>query len=681
MKKIIKVLTAAIFFFIVLTIYSRAEAATASISASKTNIKAGESTNIVVSINAAAWNVKVNGPSSKNIVGNTDDGENAKKSETIKYTPSKAGTYTFSISGDVSDGSTNATTKVSGSVKVVVTESSNSSDNNGGNNDDKKQEQPKEPTFKSTNEKMYATGNINVRKSYSADSDKLGSLQTGDEVTRIGVGDNGWSKVSFNGGTGYIKSNLLTAEQPKKSEDKALKTLTIEGVEGVELTPAFDAEVTEYSVVVGKDIDKIDIKAEANDPKAKVEVINVEKIEEGDNLIKIVVTAEDGTTRTYSINVKKQEEKVIGLSSLKVQGYTIEPKFSPDVYQYKLTILDPKVTSLEIISDANDENAKVEVTGNTNIKQGENTILINVTSEDGKDKVTYKIVVNKTAVVAGTTDQNNMILYGGIGIIGVLVLAIIIVLVIAKRKSRYEEEFEEDDYEDLYGYSTRNEPAVVKDSNINNDVQSSKRNIEEELFGKLPDQNDDSNSVPNSEFDYNPYTSKNLYEGINNSEKSVINKYNIAPDGENEYHEKKVSYGDMNLGYSFDNINTNKSYSQYKDVTTDNIFGATNSINNNVFGTTNNTIDNIFGTTNVKAINNETTNYNQFKKIDNYLNDNENYFSGTSNLDNFYSSNSNNIAKSDNYNSSEEMILSNKGDDWNYGDEYKPRKSRGKHSK
>ena len=204
MKKTIKVLIAVIFFFIMLMIYSSVEAATASISASKTNIKAGESTNIVVSINAAAWNVKVDGPSSKNIVGNTDDGENARKSETIKYTPSKAGTYTFSISGDVSDGSTNATTKVSGSVKVVVTEVASPSNNNGGNNNDQKPDQPKEPTFKAVNEKLYATGNINVRKSYSADSDKLGSLQTGDEVTRTGVGDNGWSKVTFNGGTGYI---------------------------------------------------------------------------------------------------------------------------------------------------------------------------------------------------------------------------------------------------------------------------------------------------------------------------------------------------------------------------------------------------------------------------------------------------------------------------------------------
>lgn len=679
MKKTIKVLIAVIFFFIMLMIYSSVEAATASISASKTNIKAGESTNIVVSINAAAWNVKVDGPSSKNIVGNTDDGENARKSETIKYTPSKAGTYTFSISGDVSDGSTNATTKVSGSVKVVVTEVASPSNNNGGNNNDQKPEQPKEPTFKAVNEKLYATGNINVRKSYSADSDKLGSLQTGDEVTRTGVGDNGWSKVTFNGGTGYIKSSLLTAEQPKKSEDKALKSLTIEGVEGVELTPTFNPEVTEYSVIVGKDVEKVNVKAEANDQKSKVEITNVEKIEEGDNLIKIVVTAEDGTARTYSINVKKQEEKVIGLSSLKVQGYTIEPKFSADVYEYKLTILDPKVISLEIISEANTENAKVEVTGNTNINPGENTILIKVTSEDGKDTTTYKIIVNKTAVAAGTTGQNNMILYGGIGIIGLLVIAIIVVIVIAKRKSKYEEEEFEEDYEDLYGYSTKSEPSVVRESNMNRNEQNDKKNLEEELFGKLPNKNENSNAMSDSEFNYNPYTRENLYEGINNNSKESVNdKYNVSSNEGRDYPGKKFNYGDMNFEYSFDNVDTNKSYNQYKD---DNSFGTINSINNSVYSTAKGTNDNIFGTTNVSGINSGTTDYNQFKKIDDNANNNGNYFSGTSNFDNYYSGNTNNGISNDNLYSDNDVSLSNKGDDWNYDDECKPRRSRGKHSK
>ncbi|MBP3707443.1 MAG: cadherin-like beta sandwich domain-containing protein [Clostridia bacterium] len=546
-----------------------------------------------------------------------------------------------------------------------------SKNNNNNNNQDQPKE--KEPTFKSANEKMYATGNINVRKSYSADSDKLGSLQTGDEVTRTGVGDNGWSKVTFNGGVGYIKSSLLTTEQPKKSEDKSLKSLS---VEGFEITPAFNPEVTEYSIIVGKDIEKVEVKAEANDEKSKVEIANVEKIEDGDNLIKIVVTAEDGTARTYSINAKKQEEKVVGLASLKIQGYTIEPKFTTDVYEYKLTILDPKVTNLEVITNANAENAKIEVTGNTNIKPGENIISIKVTSEDGKDTATYKIVVNKTAVVAGTTGQNNMILYGGIGIIALLVIAIIVVVVIAKRKSKYEEEEFEEDYEDLYGYSTKSEPSTVRESNFNSEAQNNKENIEEGLFGKLPDQNiknDTHNrTMSDSDFNYNPYTSENLYEAINNNkEESVIGKYNVSSNESNDYPGKKFNYGETSLGYSFDNIDKNKQYNPYKDVTTDNVFGVTNNINDNIFGTTKTT-----GIDNDNAID-----YNQHKKVDNYSNNNGDYFSGTSNFNNYYSNNTNNVDSNNNFYSNDDTSLSNKSDDWNYDDERKPRRSRGKHSK
>ena len=63
---------------------------------------------------------------------------------------------------------------------------------------------PTEPKFTSVNETVYATTEVNVRKSWSTSSGIIGSLGAGKSVTRIGKGDNGWSKVSFNGSTGYI---------------------------------------------------------------------------------------------------------------------------------------------------------------------------------------------------------------------------------------------------------------------------------------------------------------------------------------------------------------------------------------------------------------------------------------------------------------------------------------------
>lgn len=546
MKKLIKISILSIFVFIAISIFSETYAASASISASKTNVKVGEKVTITVSMNAAAWNTNISGAASKSFAGNSDDGNNITKKERISFTPSSAGTYTFKLGGDVSDGSTNKTTNVSGSVTVTATNSS--SDNNDKNNDKKNDNKDNkdnednndtttEPTFKSANDKVYATGDINIRKSYSADSDKIGTLKAGESVTRTGISDNGWSKVSYNGGTGYIKTSLLTTEEPSKASDKALKTLEVTP-EG--LDPEFDPETTSYTLNVGADVEKLEIKAAPNDEKATVEITGNESLVAGDNAVKITVTAQDGTTRIYTINVKKGEATILGLSSLKINGYTLSPKFSSNVYEYKINVLDPNITKLDVLATANVENAKVEVTGNTNLVKGENTITITVTSEDGKEKVIYQILVNKDSDVTATTNKKDMIIYGGI-VVGVILIFVIIIIVVKSRKKKKQptNNNNADDYSDLYGYSSKNVTSVRNENQ--NDMQSNNQYKEiNQLQENTNDeseintyQNTDTTTQFNMDNEYkstnepeNPYISKDMYADYSENSKQTYNNQN-----------------------------------------------------------------------------------------------------------------------------------------------------------
>lgn len=546
MKKLIKISILSIFVFIAISIFSETYAASASISASKTNVKVGEKVTITVSMNAAAWNTNISGAASKSFAGNCDDGNNITKKERISFTPSSAGTYTFKLGGDVSDGSTNKTTNISGSVTVTATNSS--SDNNDKNNDKKNDNKDNkdnkdnndtttEPTFKSANDKVYATGDINIRKSYSADSDKIGTLKAGESVTRTGISDNGWSKVSYNGGTGYIKTSLLTTEEPSKASDKALKTLEVTP-EG--LDPEFDPETTSYTLNVGADVEKLEIKAAPNDEKATVEITGNESLVAGDNAVKITVTAQDGTTRIYTINVKKGEATTLGLSSLKINGYTLSPKFSSNVYEYKINVLDPNITKLDVLATANVENAKVEVTGNTNLVKGENTITITVTSEDGKEKVIYQILVNKDSDVTATTNKKDMIIYGGI-VVGVILIFVIIIIVVKSRKKKKQptNNNNADDYSDLYGYSSKNVTSVRNENQ--NDMQSNNQYKEiNQLQENTNDeseintyQNTDTTTQFNMDNEYkstnepeNPYISKDMYADYSENSKQTYNNQN-----------------------------------------------------------------------------------------------------------------------------------------------------------
>lgn len=74
--------------------------------------------------------------------------------------------------------------------------------------------------FEDCNETVYATGTVNIRASYTADSEKLGSLNTGDSVTRTGTAISGteaegWSRIQLSDGSiVYVSNKYLSTTKP-----------------------------------------------------------------------------------------------------------------------------------------------------------------------------------------------------------------------------------------------------------------------------------------------------------------------------------------------------------------------------------------------------------------------------------------------------------------------------------
>ncbi len=65
-------------------------------------------------------------------------------------------------------------------------------------------------------EKVWATRDVNVRKGASTNAQKVGRLHEGNGVTRLAKGNNGWSRVLFEGEECYIYSEYLTTTEPFK---------------------------------------------------------------------------------------------------------------------------------------------------------------------------------------------------------------------------------------------------------------------------------------------------------------------------------------------------------------------------------------------------------------------------------------------------------------------------------
>ena len=71
-----------------------------------------------------------------------------------------------------------------------------------------------QPAVVEVNDTVYATSGVNIRSGASKDTEKLGSLAAGQSVSRTGKTENGWSRVSVDGVTGYVNSKYLTTEKP-----------------------------------------------------------------------------------------------------------------------------------------------------------------------------------------------------------------------------------------------------------------------------------------------------------------------------------------------------------------------------------------------------------------------------------------------------------------------------------
>ena len=98
-----------------------------------------------------------------------------------------------------------------------------------------------------------------------------------------------------------------------------------------------------------------------------------------------------------SIEVSEESEVTSNnsrLKNLRLNHEGMTPVFSPDITEYYFLTED--LSSLEVTAIPENPNAAVMISGNTNFKEGLNTIVIEVTSPDKTTKTQYTISVTKT---------------------------------------------------------------------------------------------------------------------------------------------------------------------------------------------------------------------------------------------------------------------------------------------
>ena len=127
------------------------------------------------------------------------------------------------------------------------------------------------------------------------------------------------SAVSLSANTKQIR--IITQAELEASYSKNNNLSALE-VEGFTLTPEFNKDTLEYSIVVPEDTKEINIKATPQDKTAQVTGAGVQAVAQGANKFSIVVKAQNGAEKTYTINVEVKDENPI---NVEVEGkkYTV----------------------------------------------------------------------------------------------------------------------------------------------------------------------------------------------------------------------------------------------------------------------------------------------------------------------------------------------------------------------
>ena len=144
-----------------------------------------------------------------------------------------------------------------------------------------------------------------------------------------------------------------------------LKSLSIEGYQ---LSPTFNKNTLEYNVEVPNDVTKVKINATKEDSTASIQGTGEREVSEGKNKLEIKVTAQNGSVKTYVINVIVKE-----LDPIKVKVDNEEF----NVVRKESQITAPNTTFTKTTIKIND----LEVPAFENKKLG--YILVGLKNQDG----------------------------------------------------------------------------------------------------------------------------------------------------------------------------------------------------------------------------------------------------------------------------------------------------------
>lgn len=360
---------------------------------------------LVSTSSLAPFTVELNGTKLGGFGQNTIKG----RSNIMKFTfKAKAlGSATISYSGSSQPDASASPVAISGSSKTINITNPPSSNNN-------------------LSSLSVNVGKISFNKNTTSYSISVDSDITSANITA--TAEDSGAKVSGTGNKtlnyGSNKINIVvtapsgaqktyTVNITRKDNRSSNNNLSSLKVNDGDLSPKFSKNTTSYSISVPYSVSNLTVNAKAEDSKATVQVSGNKKlVAESTNKVTVTVTAENGSKKTYTINVTRGKDPNKKLSSnnylthLKPSIGILSPVFDKEKTDYEIW-LPYEVDKISFDYGVEDTTyATVKFTGNDTLQPGVSNIYkIIVTAESNEERV-YTISVKRAKNPSENSSSN-----------------------------------------------------------------------------------------------------------------------------------------------------------------------------------------------------------------------------------------------------------------------------------
>ncbi|MCI8518871.1 MAG: hypothetical protein HFJ51_01800 [Clostridia bacterium] len=186
----------------------------------------------------------------------------------------------------------------------------------------------------------------------------------------------------------------------------------------------------DYKIILPYDEqDIVEISADYVRPSQKIEGLGTFLLKNNMYETNIKVTSEDKNTKTYHVQIVKENSNLI--KALEIAGIRLNPEFSPEIEDYNIEIMS-SIKELDLSISTYDSSSNITITGNENIPSGQSKIEITVSNpniaEDkkytinvtAKDEIVedYEATGNYEEFIAGFNGKYKIELWGAQGEVG-----------------------------------------------------------------------------------------------------------------------------------------------------------------------------------------------------------------------------------------------------------------------